>query len=350
MQSTTDRRRALAQAPGRLVVLVVEVSMRWLAVWVLVLAIAQRVEAQEVAPPPIAPDAGLVEPEAQAPVEPAASEPEVLIAPEAPVEPEAPVQPEPEPLGAVAVVPHPGRGLAAERMPRNVQRVDRAVLDEQYALGIHDALNARLGSVVINDVQSNPLQVDLQYRGFTASPLLGAPQGIAVYQNGVRIHDPLGDVVQWDLVPENAIQSIELVPGANPLYGQNALGGGLVLRMKDGFAAPGFRIVGSAGSFDRFRGSAEYGYARDDWAAYASVSTFGEEGFRDESRSSAQHLFADVRQRTAEQEVGLSVTLADTDLNGNGPSPIELLRADRSAVFTYPDNTQNQLLMLSADA
>jgi outer membrane receptor protein involved in Fe transport len=170
-------------------------------------------------------------------------------------------------------------------MPRNVQRVDRAALDDQYALGIHDALNARLGSVVINDVQSNPLQVDLQYRGFTASPLLGAPQGIAVYQNGVRIHDPLGDVVQWDLVPEHAIQSIELVPGANPLYGQNALGGGLALRMKDGFSAPGFRIVGSAGSFARFRGSAELGHTWDDWAAYASVSTFGEEGWRDHSRS-----------------------------------------------------------------
>jgi len=321
--------------------------MRWLAVLGLVVALAQRVEAQEVAPLPLDPDAGVVEPEVQARVEPTA-EPVPVPVPVPPVAPEAPA--EPEALGAVAVVPHPGRGLSAERMPRNVQRVDRAALDEQYSLGMHDALNARLGSVVINDVQSNPLQVDLQYRGFTASPLLGSPQGIAVYQNGVRIHDPLGDVVQWDLVPEHAIQSIELVPGANPLYGQNALGGGLALRMKDGFSAPGFRIVGSAGSFGRFRGSAEYGYAWDDWAAYASAATFGEEGFRDHSRSSAQHLFADVRQRTAEHEVGMSVTLADTDLNGNGPAPVELLRADRSAVFTYPDNTQNQLLMLAADA
>jgi outer membrane receptor protein involved in Fe transport len=269
-------------------------------------------------------------------------------APDPPPTPEQ--HPETEALGAVAIVPHPGPGLAAERMPRNVQRVDRAALDESYSLGMHDALNARLGSVVINDVQNNPLQPDVQYRGFTASPLLGAPQGIAVFQNGVRIHDPLGDVVQWDLVPEHAIQSIELVPGANPLYGRNALGGGLSLRMKDGFSAPGVRLVGSAGSFDRYRGSAEYGYAWDEWAAYASVSTFGEEGFRDESRSSAQHLFADVRTRDDEQEVGLSVTMAGTDLNGNGLAPIELLREDRSAVFTYPDNTQNDLLMLSAEA
>jgi iron complex outermembrane receptor protein len=351
-----------------------------LIVVVVLLAFASSVRAQQqpAAPDPGGPPAPAPSPE-PAPPEPAplpVVESPVTVPPAAPVPEPAPApvlapDPLPEPVavapvalpapeepaletgpafGAVAIVPQPGSGLAAGRMPRNALRIDRAALDEMHALGVHDALNARLASVVVNDVQNNPLQVDLQYRGFTASPLLGAPQGIAVYQNGVRIHDPLGDVVQWDLVPEHAIQEIELVPGANPLYGQNALGGGLVLRMKDGFKAPGHRIVASAGSFDRFRGSAEYGHVWNDWAAYASVSTFGEEGWRDESRSSAQHAFADIRQRDDKQEVGLSATLATTDLNGNGLAPIELLREDRSAVFTYPDNTQNDYMMLAADA
>lgn len=279
--------------------------------------------------------------------EPAPQAVQVPAPPEA--EPAAPVD-EKTTFGAVAVVPQPGPGLEASRAPRNVQRVDRAALDELQALGVHDALNARLASVVINDTQNNPLQPDVQYRGFTASPLLGVPQGLAVYQDGVRIHDPLGDVMQWDLVPEHAIQAIELIPGANPLYGQNALGGALVLKMKNGFSAPGVRAVGSAGSFGRFRASAEYGRAWDDWATYLSASTFGEEGFRDASRSSAQHVYADVRQRRPGQEVGLSATLAATDLNGNGPAPIELLRQDRAALFTYPDNTKNDYLMLAADA
>lgn len=303
--------------------------MRWISPFVLISALCSAASAQD-SQPAAAPDAGVAE------AAPPVTTPEPT--------------PETEGFGAVAVVPHPGAATASESVPRNVQRVDRAALDEQYALGLNEALNARLGSVVVNDVQNNPLQPDVQYRGFTASPLLGTPQGIAVFQNGVRIHDPLGDVVQWDLVPEHAIQSIELVPGASPLYGQNALGGGLALRMKDGFSAPGFRLVGSAGSFERYRGSAEYGTTWDDWAAYASASTFGEQGFRDESPSSAQHVFADVRQRTEQHEVGLGVTVADTDLNGNGPLPIELLREDRSAVFTYPDNTQNELLMIALDA
>jgi outer membrane receptor protein involved in Fe transport len=348
----------------------------WLSMFVLALSpalvLAQPIDAPEpvAAPAPVAPAA----PEplaAPAPVAPAApvvpaapvAEPAPVEAPaapvveptpvEAPAAPSAPAPPGKEPIevfGALASIPHPSVGLDARKVPRNVQRVDRAALDEMHALGVHDALNARLGSVVLNDVQNNPLQVDLQYRGFTASPLLGSPQGIAVYQNGVRIHDPLGDVVQWDLVPEHAIHDIELVPGANPIYGQNALGGGLSLRMKNGFNTQRARVVASAGSFDRYKVSGEYAQRWGDWAAYASASVFGEEGFRDESRSTAQHAYGDLRQRDDDQEVGVSVTLASTDLNGNGPAPIELLRENRSAVFTFPDNTQNDLVMVAMDA
>ncbi|HMI92222.1 MAG TPA: TonB-dependent receptor, partial [Polyangiales bacterium] len=254
-----------------------------------------------------------------------------------------------EGIGAVAVVPGPGRGVPIEQVPYNVQRLDRAQLGEERALGLHDALNARLGSVVLNDVQNNPLQPDLQYRGFTTSPLLGSPQGIAVYQNGVRIHDAFGDVVQWDLLPEFALYEVQLLPGANSLYGLNALGGGLALRMNDGYRAPGTRIEALAGSFERYQASAEHGHVWKDWAFYGGVSAFGEQGFRDESPSSARHLYADARQRTPEHEIGINVTLADTDLNGNGPAPIELLERDRRAVFTLPDITNNRLLMVAAD-
>jgi iron complex outermembrane recepter protein len=252
--------------------------------------------------------------------------------------------------GAVALIPAPGGLRPLDRVPSNAQRIDRADLDDARALGAHDALQLRLGSVMLNDVQNNPLQPDLQYRGFTASPLLGSPQGLAVYQNNVRVHDAFGDVVQWDLVPEFAIHEIDVIPGPNPLYGQNALGGALALQMKDGYRAQGYRVEATAGSFGRYRASAEYGEQFDDFAFYGGVSAFGEQGFRDESRSSAQQLYLDLRQRRTDHEVGISANLANTDLNGNGLAPIELLEQRRAAVFTYPDNTRNRSLMISADA
>jgi outer membrane receptor protein involved in Fe transport len=251
---------------------------------------------------------------------------------------------------ATAVVQARGHGLPLEKLPRNVQRIDRAALDQDHPLGLNEVLEQRLGSVVINDVQNNPLQPDLQYRGFTASPLLGSPQGIAVYQDGVRIHDAFGDVVQWDLVPEFAVQEVQLQPGANPLYGLNALGGGLSLRMKDGFSAPGTRIDALAGSFGRYQASGEYGKRYEDgWAVYGGASLFGERGFRDESQSSARHFYGDFRQRGDDHELGASLTVADTDLNGNGPVPIELLEQRRASLFTYPDNTRNRLAMVAVD-
>jgi iron complex outermembrane recepter protein len=312
---------------------------------------ASALEAQPSTVPP-APEAVPVPEPAPVP----GPEPEPAPAPEA-APPTAPVSAAPESaedpevttlFEVVAVVPS---GLTMDRIPRNVARLDRATLDKLHPLGVHDAMNQRLSGVVLNDVQNNPLQPDLQYRGYTASPLLGSPQGLAVYQNGVRINDPFGDIVQWDLVPEFAIQEIDLVPGADPLHGLNALGGGLVLRMKDGFHFEGYRVSGLAGSFGRYQTSAEWGQVSPAGVAfYAGISAFGESGFRDESRSSARHAYADVRQRGDDHEVGLNLTIADTDLRGNGPVPIELLEQDRSAVFTYPDITQNDLLMVSADA
>jgi iron complex outermembrane receptor protein len=251
---------------------------------------------------------------------------------------------------AIAVAPAPFASVDLDKVPRNVQEIDARTIADQHALGLHEVLNEHLGSAIINDVQGNPLQPDLQYRGFTASPLLGTPQGIAVYQNGVRINEPFGDVLQWDLIPSFAIADAQLIPGANPVYGLNALGGSLSLRMKDGFNAPGYRVEGMAGSFARYRTVAEYGQSFGDWAVYLGASMFGEQGYRQDSASSAQNLYADVRHKQADHEVSVSLTLGRSDLNGNGPSPIDLLRSDRSAVFTWPDNTQNSLVMVSSSA
>jgi len=263
---------------------------------------------------------------------------------------ESVAEPSPAPAyRAVAVATGPGAGLTLDAVPNNAQSLDASALHAQHALSISDALQARLGSVTLNDVQSSPLQPDLQYRGFSASPLLGTPQGISVYQNGVRLNEPFGDVLQWDLIPMFAISDAQILPGVNATHGLNSLGGSLLLNMKTGWNARGTRIEGSAGSFGRYRLSAEHGHAAPGWAAYVGASLFGEQGFRDHSPASARNLFADVRQRSADHEVGVSLTLAQTDLQGNGPSPVELLRRSRAAVYTWPDHTQNDLVLLGVD-
>jgi outer membrane cobalamin receptor len=102
--------------------------------------------------------------------------------------------------------------------------------------------------VHVNEVQGNPFQMDVNYRGYTASPLLGTPQGLSVYFDGVRINQPFGDVVSWDLIPKAAIASMNLMPGSNPLFGLNTLGGALAIQTKEGRSHPGSSVQVTGGS------------------------------------------------------------------------------------------------------
>lgn len=115
-----------------------------------------------------------------------------------------------------------GAGVDLDQIASNVQAPTAEEVSKKRAVGIADYMNRSFASVFINEAQSNPLQPDIQYRGFVGSPLLGLPQGIAVYQDGVRVNEPFGDTVNWALIPESAIDTVLLMPGSNPLFGLNA--------------------------------------------------------------------------------------------------------------------------------
>ena len=93
-------------------------------------------------------------------------------------------------------------------------------------------MNKRLTSVYINENAGNPYQPDINYRGYTASPLLGTPEGLSVYLDGVRQNQPFGDIVAWDLIPKVAIRDMALIPGSDPVYGLNTLGGAISVQTK----------------------------------------------------------------------------------------------------------------------
>ena len=118
----------------------------------------------------------------------------------------------------------------------SAQVISTEDISRAQATSLADHMRNQLVSVHISDVQNNPFQPDVQYRGFTASPLLGLPQGISVYLNGVRFNEPFGDTVNWDLIPLDALDSVALYSGSNPAFGQNTLGGALSLKTKNGFS------------------------------------------------------------------------------------------------------------------
>jgi iron complex outermembrane receptor protein len=131
------------------------------------------------------------------------------------------------PLEEVVVVAPYGTAIDPTLVPANVQRAVAEQLQRSQSLDLTDFLNRQFGSVSINHAQNNPLQPDFNFRGFTASPLLGLPQGLSVFENGVRINDTFGDTVNWDLIPVSAIDNVQMLAGAQPVFGLNTLGGAL---------------------------------------------------------------------------------------------------------------------------
>ena len=125
-----------------------------------------------------------------------------------------------------------------DKIPANVQVLQAPAFDQSRAPNLLDALGLSLPGVALSDQTGNEFQRDLNYRGFVASPVIGTPQGLAVYQNGVRINEVFGDIVNWDFIPQNAIDHMTLVP-SNPIYGLNAIGGALSFDMKNGYTYHG---------------------------------------------------------------------------------------------------------------
>jgi outer membrane receptor protein involved in Fe transport len=245
-------------------------------------------------------------------------------------------------IDVVAATPLPGTDLSLDQIPAPVQTASARDLEQAGALDLSDLLNKRLDGVHINENSENPFQPDVNYRGYTASPLLGTPEGISVYMDGVRQNQPFGDIVAWDLIPKIAISEVALMPGSDPLFGLNTLGGALSIETKDGHSAPGVSLSVNGGSFGRRAGEAEYGGSNSkglDW--YIAGNLFREDGWREHSPSEVRQSFAKVGWQHAKTSIHLSFGYADNWLTGNGLQDFRFLEQDYRSVYSIPDITWN---------
>lgn len=241
------------------------------------------------------------------------------------------------------VGPLPGLGLTKEEIPGNVQSISAKEIKEAHSLSITDLMNRKLQSVTVNDYQGNPFQMDVQYRGFTAGPQIGTPQGLSVFIDGIRVNEPFGDVVNWDMLPMNALASVDVFPGSNPIFGLNTLGGAFSLKTKDGFNNAGADVDILTGSFGRKQLQLEGGWNNGTVGLFAAGNLFLEDGWRKNSPSRVNQLFTKGSYRGDNLDLNLSTLLVKTDLTGNGLIPTNEYEQNRDGVYTSPDVTKNQL-------
>ena len=241
------------------------------------------------------------------------------------------------------VGPLPGLGLTKDEIPGNVQSLTAEDIKEAHSLSMTDLFNQKLQGVTVNDYQGNPFQMDIQYRGFTAGPQIGTPQGLSVFFDGIRVNEPFGDVVNWDMIPMNAISSVDVFPGSNPIFGLNTLGGAFTVKTKDGFNYTKSDVQLLAGSFDRKQLQVDKGWNNGTIAFYGAGSFHDENGWRDNSPSKVNQVFGKASYRGDKIDMNLSTLIVKTKLVGNGLSPVEEYEDDSESVFTSPDKTDNDL-------
>jgi outer membrane receptor protein involved in Fe transport len=244
----------------------------------------------------------------------------------------------------VGVAPQPGLGIDRELLPYSVQSASSKAVKQAQAGNLADFMARNLNGVNVNEVSGSPFQNDITFRGFRASPVLGASQGISVYLDGVRVNEPFGDVVNWDMLPEAAIGNVLLAPGSNPLYGLNTLGGALALTSKSGRSHPGFEAELTASNRGQRRLDLVHGARLDDnWHALLAATSFDDAGWRDHSDGRIGNLFFKLGRAGGGTDWNVALLGGRSRIRGNGLLPDRLYQDDRRAVYTFPDETRNRL-------
>jgi iron complex outermembrane receptor protein len=278
----------------------------------------------------------------------------------------------PTPLAGHSARPKPGNALAApaprtgapaeparaataadptlidrDKVPSNTSVLTSEDFRPGKSTDFLDSLNRGLPGVSLGDQTGNAFQHDLNYRGFTASPIQGTPQGIAVYQNGVRINEAWGDVVNWDFIPERAINRVSLYP-SNPVFGLNAIGGALSIEMKNGFTYQGAELQAMMGSYGRAQSSVQMGRQDGNFSAYAAFDNAYDKGFRNYTASHVNRMYVDVGARNDQTEFHVNFAGADNVLGSEALTPVEVLNKNWSAAWVPPQGTHFQLAFLNS--
>ena len=245
--------------------------------------------------------------------------------------------------------PLPSIGLPKSMVPANIQTINSNELDAQSGVSIADFMVNNLQGVTVNEVGGNPFQLELNFRGYNATPISGNPQGLSVYIDGIRANQPFSNTVLWDLIPNFSISNMQMVAGSNPVYGLNTLGGAMSMQTKSGQNFKKEVVDVSAGSWARNTSVVEVGgvLADSNMDYYIGFEHFNENGWRKFSPSHVNQIFGKLGFESEMSRYEVTYTGAHNLLIGNGLTPKDLLGAERDGIHTLEDETKNEYSQLA---
>jgi outer membrane receptor protein involved in Fe transport len=239
--------------------------------------------------------------------------------------------------------------LPTAAVPASVQVITGDEIRASGAVTLQDFMQ-QLPGVSLNDEQGNSYQPDLSFRGFTGTPVTGVPQGISVFVDGVRINEPAVEEINFDLLPLDDIERIELIRGPTAIFGRNTLAGSLNIITRRGGVEREIVPEISGGSFGRQKYRVHVGGTEGPVDYYVSGTHFAEDGFRDESEARVAQFFGKLGYRQAGTDISFSYQYQNNNIQQPGSLPLSILQVDREQNFTGGDFFQPVLHQATLNA
>lgn len=227
-----------------------------------------------------------------------------------------------------------------ERIPSQVESMDL----QHISQGPDAAFRSlqQLPGVTFFDDQGTRLQPELEVRGFQISPIVGTPQGVSVFLDGVRVNEPDAQEINFDLLPMAAIDHAELVRGSQALFGRNSLGGALLFFTQRGMPTPSANIELTTGSFGEQVGTISAGGMSHGIDGFIMGSASNEDGWRQATGARTRQLFATVGHRSSSggpdtSDIALSVLYANNRISEAGSLPETWIQSNPRLNYTPGD-------------
>src|SRR5437660_4118981 len=163
-------------------------------------------------------------------------------------------------------------------LPAKVTVITSEDIARSGAKTVQEAIQWSTGIVMFDEV-GNAFEQRVDLRGFNNQPV----PATSVFVDGVRVNEPDFNGLNFYLIPIEAVERIEIIPGASAIYGKNALGGVINIITKRARERRFMTAETLFGSFDRERYSINSGGPLGKFDHLATFTRETEDGFRDES-------------------------------------------------------------------
>jgi len=235
----------------------------------------------------------------------------------------------------------------ANRVPGKVIVITADEIKDLGAKTVQEVLQYQTG-IVLYDGVGNEFQQTVDMRGFNAQPVTAT----SVFVDGVRVNEPDFNTINFDLIPIEDIERIEILPGTATVFGRNALAGVINITTKRGRRDRphfGFNIGGGSYGRQRYSFNTDGPLPISNFDYYFGVTRELTNGYREEFGSrhagaTITRLLAKLGYRLGDNtDASLAYTRVLDSISQAGSLPASLLRVDRNFNITPGDQSQSNL-------